>query len=193
MIKTVFAVLITLCLAIGGGAASLAYVLDDARGAGALTLGEWTAYPKTGSPEADPYARARTAREGILALGAAEGVAFTAVRDSSGAPLRLDCVYNIEGMAPPGRFWTLFAAVGPEAVKNQSGRPSAINSQNLLRNGEGRYIITVGRRPAPGNWIGVTGEGAMQLVMTVYDSSLSTGTEIGDVSMPEIIQAGCNV
>ena len=73
MFRTVFLILATLAIAIGGGAASVWYALQAQEGIGAITIGSWTAYPNMGAPDADPYSKARVAREGVLALGRAEG------------------------------------------------------------------------------------------------------------------------
>ena len=70
--------LITLVLA---GAVGLgATWLTAARGTsfGALTIGAWTARPRTGTVGIDPYARASVARSGELPIGAGDGVAFSA-------------------------------------------------------------------------------------------------------------------
>ena len=75
--RTVF-ILIVIAIAIGGGTASVWYVLRAQEGIGALTVGDWTAFPAIGTPEADPYAKARIARDVILPLGRAEGLAFIA-------------------------------------------------------------------------------------------------------------------
>ena len=84
MFRTVFLTLVTLAIAIGGGAASVWYTLRAQEGIGAVTIGNWTAYPSMGAVDADPYSKARAAREGILALGRAEGLAFFSNRDSNG-------------------------------------------------------------------------------------------------------------
>src|SRR6516225_11315889 len=41
---------------------------------GTLTIGAWTARPRTGSSEIDPYARASIARSGELPVGTGDGV-----------------------------------------------------------------------------------------------------------------------
>jgi hypothetical protein len=193
MLKTAAAFLVTLCIAIGGGAASLSYVLDDTLGTGALRLGAWTAFPKLGTPDADPYARAKISREGVLALGSAEGLAFIAERDSAGRRLRVECNYRIVGATPPARFWTLFIQSERSAVATSpAGWPAALQSQALLRRADNSFEIRVGSKPAPQNWIGAEGRGPMRLVLTIYDSSITSGAIISETSMPEIIVAGCN-
>ena len=93
MFRTVILTLATLAIAIGGGAASVWYTLQAQEGIGAVTIGNWTAYPNMGAPDADPYSKARAAREGMLALGRAEGLAFFSNRDSSGDTLSRKCSY----------------------------------------------------------------------------------------------------
>lgn len=190
MLKTSLALLLALAVAIGGGAASLAYVLDDPAGTGALSIGDWTAFPKIGAPDADPYSKARAAREGILALGSAEGVAFTASEDSEGQPLRAECSYDIDGVTPPARFWTLFAQ-GANVEPLYGTRLPAINSQTILRRADNSFVVRVSPHPAPGNWLGVGGAGPMSLVLTVYDASVVSGTELGETLMPEILARDC--
>jgi len=51
---------------------------------GALNLGAWTAWPKSGSVDIDPYARAIISRTGQLPIGTGDGIAFYARRDDAG-------------------------------------------------------------------------------------------------------------
>jgi hypothetical protein len=54
MFRTVLLTVVTLTIAIGGGAASVWYALQAQEGVGAVTIGSWTAYPNMGAPDADP-------------------------------------------------------------------------------------------------------------------------------------------
>jgi hypothetical protein len=77
--------------------------------------------------------RARFARQGHLAIGQAEGIVFTAARDSLGEPLSSACDYQIEGPIPPARFWTLHAM---RRWRNGVAEPtadSALHSLAILR------------------------------------------------------------
>ena len=49
-----------------------------------LAIGAWTAWPKSGSVDIDPYARATIARSGELPTGSGDGVAFYARSDDQG-------------------------------------------------------------------------------------------------------------
>ena len=63
--------------------------LASARGSnfGTVQIGAWTAWPKSGTVDADPYARATFARAGELPLGLGDGIAFIATADDSGTQL----------------------------------------------------------------------------------------------------------
>ena len=82
MLKTAFFTLLSLAIAIGGGGGSVWYALQAQSGVGAISIGQWTAFPEIGTQNADPYSKARVAREGVLALGKAEGLSFIAERDA---------------------------------------------------------------------------------------------------------------
>ncbi|MEN3347546.1 MAG: hypothetical protein V7632_1181, partial [Bradyrhizobium sp.] len=45
---------------------------------GTLKIGAWTARPKNGTSDVDPYSRATIARSGELPVGTGDGIAFTA-------------------------------------------------------------------------------------------------------------------
>ena len=193
MFRTVFLTLVTLAIAIGGGAASVWYTLRAQEGIGAVTIGNWTAYPSMGALDADPYSKARAAREGILALGRAEGLAFFSNRDSSGNTLSRKCSYVIEGATPPARFWTLYAADRSLAMLAGVGRRRpAANSVGLLRNPDNSFAITVDPSATPGNWLGVAGDGPLVFVLTFYDTPVSSSAGIAEIDLPQVLRTGCH-
>ena len=193
MLRTVILTLATLLIAIGGGAASVWYALQAQEGIGAVTIGNWTAYPNMGAPDADPYSKARAAREGILALGRAEGLVFFSNRDSSGDTLSRKCSYVIEGATPPARFWTFYAADRSLAVLSGKGkRKPAANSLSLLRNPDNSFTMTVGPDATPGNWLSISGEGPMVFVLTFYDTPVSSSAGIAEIELPQVLRTGCH-
>src|ERR1700745_650838 len=74
---------------------------------GTLTIGAWTARPRTGTADVDPYSRATITRNGELPIGTGDGVAFTARTDDRGKPLDGRCDVVVSGITPAARFWTL--------------------------------------------------------------------------------------
>ena len=74
---------------------------------GTLTIGAWTARPKIGTSDINPYTRASVARNGELPLAAGDGIAFAAKADDTARPLDGRCDVTVSGVTPPARFWTL--------------------------------------------------------------------------------------
>ncbi|MFC0210577.1 DUF1214 domain-containing protein [Chelativorans intermedius] len=184
---------LSLALAIGGGAGSVWLALEKAPPFGAVRAGPWVAFPSAGSREADPYSRARFARQGGIPLGRSEGIAFTAGSDSQGRALRRDCTYRIEGPMPAARFWTLHAADAAGRVLPPFGRRrAALHSRMVLRFSDDGFLIVVSPHPAPANWLAVTGEGGMRLVLTLYDTPVASGARLGELTLPQIARTGCD-
>ncbi|MFQ0814906.1 hypothetical protein AVM02_05635 [Brucella anthropi] len=194
MFKTIFNTAIVLALALGGGIWSVDKVLDRFEGFGELQVGVWSAYPAAGTPDADPYSKARAAREAYLALGTAEGLAFHARGDKSGRALRRGCTYRLSGMTPPARFWTLYPTTPDlEPVRPRAGLQAALHSREVLYDDDGSVTITIGPDAAPGNWLPVEGSGDFVLVMTLYDTPAASSSGLSDLVMPDIVRvAGAN-
>ncbi|ESX80782.1 MULTISPECIES: DUF1214 domain-containing protein [unclassified Mesorhizobium] len=193
MLKNAFLTLLSLAIAVVGGGGSVWYALKLQDGVGAIRIGQWTAFPDIGTPTADPYSKARVAREGVLALGQAEGLSFIAERDSGGEQLKRQCAYKIAGGFPTARFWTLYAADRSLGVI-ETGKPrlAALQSYQVLREADNSVIISVGSRPAPDNWLLTSGAGGMYFVLTFYDTPIASSTGLSDVTLPQIQKVGCN-
>ena len=193
MLKTAFVTFIVICIAVLGGGASVWYTLQAKESLGAVTIGEWTAFPDIGTPDADPYSKARVAREGSLSLGRAEGLSFVAQQDSGGQTLRRECEYKLEGPAPSARFWTLYAADTADAlIGSGKRRAAAFHSYELLREADNSVSVSIGARPSPGNWLALSGTGRMTLNLTFYDTPIASSTGVADIKLPAIIKAGCD-
>jgi len=193
MLRTAFFTLLTLLIAIGGGAGSVWYALGTVGGLGALTVGGWTAYPQAGGGNADPYSKARIAREAELPLGRAEGLAFIAERDSANAPLRRNCTYRVEGNIPQSRFWTLYAAgPGNRALPAVGDRARGASAFEVVRQPDNSVLISISRHPAPLNWLAISGDGPMTLVLTLYDTPVTSNENIGEIELPQVLRVGCD-
>lgn len=193
MLRTIFLTVLTLAIAIGGGAGSVWLALDSDFGFGAIRIGSWVAHPTRGTPVADPYSKARFSRDADLALGHAEGMIFIARRDDDAEPFRLDCAYRVRGGVPPARFWTLFARDDAGAIiAPAAGRAPALHSLELLRGPDSTVSTTVSRHPAPGNWLAVAGTGGFSLELTLYDTAIASSARISEVELPSIQRVGCD-
>ncbi len=158
---------------------------------GAVRADVWTAWPRTGSLNADPYAMAMLARTGELPLGASEGLAFTAVTDSSGEALVGTCAYRIAGETPAARMWTLTAYDDNGQLMTNPLRRNGFHAREVLRDPGGDATIAIGGEAAPGNWLPIETPDRFRLVLRLYDTPISTGSQIGDLVMPDVIRIGC--
>ncbi|WP_127524434.1 DUF1214 domain-containing protein [Mesorhizobium sp. Z1-4] len=193
MIRLFATIAVVLITSIGGGAASVWLALNASEGIGAVIISGWTAFPDVGTPDADTYSKARFAREGGLSLGRAEGITFVASHDTTGAALKRECTYQIEGPIPSARFWTLYAADDQRVVLPPTVRRiPALHSQEMLRTEDGAISIVASRHAAPGNWLGLSGQGAMQFVLTLYDTPAATSARVFEISLPQVLKVSCD-
>lgn len=193
MLKNVTMTVLALAIAIVGGAGSVWYMLDAQEGFDAIHIGAWTAFPDIGTPDADPYSKARVARSGVLGLGRAEGLGFVAARDSSGELLKRECAYLIEGDFPPARFWTLYAAdQSLDIIATGRPRAAALQAYEILRRPDNSAVISASNRALPGNWLPLSGQGPLYFVLTLYDTPIATSTGLSDVTAPSIRKVGCD-
>jgi hypothetical protein len=160
---------------------------------GALTIGAWTAWPKSGSVDIDPYARAAIARSGELLTGLGDGVAFYAHTDDVGNDLDGRCTYAISGMTPAARYWTvtLYDSEG-RLVTNAIDR-HGFTSAEILRDADGRFTVTVAPLVRPGNWLPTGGIERFVLVWRLYDTPIGVATRTTkEGPMPAIVRKGCS-
>ena len=154
---------------------------------GAITIGAWTAWPKSGTTDIDPYARASIARRGELPIGSGDGVAFFASADDRGRPFDGRCLVTLSGTTPPARYWTvtLYDPAG-ELVGNAAER-YGFTSQEITRRGDGSFEIIAGPRARPGNWLPTGGVERYVLVWRLYDTPVGVATRAArEVPMPAI-------
>jgi len=180
-----------LAAAIGLGATWL--TLTRGVAFGTLTIGGWTAWPKTGSVDIDPYARATIARTGELPVGTGDGVAFYARADDSGNDLDGRCSFTISGLTPAGRYWTLtlYDANG-QLVANSMDR-HGFTSAEILRGQDGRFAVNVAPHARPGNWLPSGGIERFVLVWRLYDTPIGVAMRTTkEGPMPAITRKGCS-
>jgi hypothetical protein len=159
---------------------------------GTLTIGAWTARPRTGTSEIDPYARASIARSGELPVGTGDGVAFTATADDKKRLLDGRCDIVVSGVTPPARFWTL-------TLYDTKGRlvPNALQrygftSQEIVRGADGAFELRIASRSRAGNWLPTGAIERYVLMLRLYDTPVGVATRTQrDAPMPSITTVGC--
>ncbi len=189
--RLLFDIVIALVLALTIGISTAWYAIEHGFIFGAVTAGAWTAWPTAGSANADPYSLATLARTGEVPLGAGEGIAFTAEDDSAGEPLSGRCTYEVAGQTPAARLWTLTAYDSEGRLMVNAARRSGFHSREIVRQTDGSFVIIISPEVAPGNWLPVSRTDHFRLVLRLYDTPLTTGSRIADLTMPDIREVRC--
>jgi hypothetical protein len=159
---------------------------------GAITIGAWTAWPKTGTADIDPYARAAIARSGELPIGSGDGVAFFASTDDVGRPLDGRCTVTLAGTTPAARFWTVtLYDLDGRLVPNAADR-YGFTSQEIARRADGSFDIVLAPRARPGNWLPTGGIDRYVVVLRLYDTPVGVATRTAkDAPMPAVTAGAC--
>ena len=159
---------------------------------GTLTIGSWTARPKTGTADIDPYSRATIVRNGELPIGTGDGVAFTTASDDKKKPLDGRCDVVLSGVTPPARFWTLTLYDGKGHIVANALQRYGFTSQEIVRAADGSFEIHVASRSRAGNWLPTGGIERYQLMLRLYDTPVGVATRTKrDAPLPQIATVGC--
>ncbi|MXQ14484.1 DUF1214 domain-containing protein [Microvirga makkahensis] len=190
-VPTAFLIVYSLLLALAVGLGSTYFILKGDPPFGSLTLGPWKAWPALGSTSADPYMRAILARRGDVPLAIGEGLGFTATTDSDGRALDSACTYRVGADTPAARLWTF-------SVYDQNGRllqtelgRNSFTSAEVLRDGQGRFTITLSRSLQDGNWLQLPPSGGFSMALRLYDTPGAAGTGLTESSFPVIERVEC--
>ena len=159
---------------------------------GTLTIGAWTARPRTGTVDIDPYSRATITRNGELPIGTGDGIAFTASADDKKKPLDGRCDVVVSGVTPAARFWTLTLYDNKGRLVANSLQRYGFTSQELVRGADGGFEIRIASRSRSGNWLPTGGIERYALMLRLYDTPVGVATRTQrDAPMPQIATLGC--
>ncbi|SEI09377.1 DUF1214 domain-containing protein [Tardiphaga sp. OK245] len=159
---------------------------------GTLTIGAWTARPRTGTSEIDPYARASIARSGELPIGTGDGVTFTATADDRKKPLDGRCDIVVSGVTPAARFWTLSLYDTKGRLVPNTLQRYGFTSQEVVRNADGAFEIRIAARSRAGNWLPTSALERYVLMLRLYDTPVGVATRTQkDAPMPAIATVSC--
>ncbi|MDQ8728566.1 DUF1214 domain-containing protein [Bradyrhizobium sp. LHD-71] len=190
--RLIFISLIALVIATAVGLGMTWITSTQGLSFGAVRIGPWTAWPRTGTSDIDPYARAAVARSGELPIGSGDGVAFIARSDDKGRPLDGRCDVAISGITPAARFWTLTLYDPQGHLVSNSLQRYGFTSQEIVRGADGAFEIHIAPRSRAGNWLPTGGLDRYLLVMRLYDTPVGVSTRTQkDAPMPAIVTTGC--
>ena len=160
---------------------------------GALTIGPWTARPRTGTADVDPYSRATIVRNGELPIGTGDGIAFMANADDKKKPLDGRCDVVVSGVTPPARFWTLALYDSKGRLVANSLQRYGFTSEEIVRGADGGFEIRIASRSRSGNWLPTGGIERYALMLRLYDTPVGVATRTQrDAPMPTITTVGCS-
>ena len=190
--RLLIGLLLAFAVAASVGLGTALFALQEGMPFGAFKVGAWTAWPRTGTPDIDPYARALVARSGELPMGAGDGVAFVATRDDDGAVLDGRCDVVVSGITPQARFWTLTVYDPEGQLIGNSLQRHGFSSQEVIRKSDGAIEISVAPRARAGNWLPTGGAERYMLVMRFYDSPIGVASRTGrETPMPSVKVRSC--
>lgn len=175
------------------GLAATAFTVTRGFGFDVVKAGAWRGVPQVPASGGDPYARAVISRSGQAPLGSAEGLAFTAAVDTSGASLSASCDYRIAGAMPSARFWTLTVTDSDGRLVESPGKRAGFTSGDIVRDAQGGFVIRLAREARSGNWLPLAMQGRFMLTLRLYDSPHSLSAGVLDASeMPQITRERCS-
>jgi hypothetical protein len=191
-VRLIFVTLLALTIAAAIGIGATWTTATRGTNLGALNIGAWTARPKTGTVDVDPYSRASIARNGELPVGAGDGVAFSAGRDDRKQPLDGRCDVVVSGITPPARFWTLTLYNSAGRLVANSLQRYGFTSEEIVRGADGSFEVRVAARSRAGNWLPTGGIERYTLVLRLYDTPVGVATRTQrDAPMPSIATVSC--
>ncbi|MBI5479211.1 MAG: DUF1214 domain-containing protein [Deltaproteobacteria bacterium] len=183
------------------GLAAAAVAVRGSGLAGPVRAGAWSTSTASGHVDADMYTRARVAVGGLLALSRSETMYYVARHDDSGAPLRAECRYRVEGVPPPARWWSITAYAGDFYLfPNPQGRYSLSGATARL-DANGRFALVTGpaapapppAAPAAGDqeyWLPTPGRGALLLTFRLYNPAPGLVAAPASLAAPSITRVG---
>lgn len=176
--------------ALGLGATWVA--VTSSRGMDLVQAGAWQGWPRSGTVQADPYARAAISRSGELPLELADGLLFLATKDSAGGDLDGRCDIRITGRLPQARLWTLTVMDGKGGLIENDARRYGFTSSELVYTANGDVDVVLSPRARPDNWVPTGARPHLQVALRLYDApfSFASGAQDGSI-LPRIVTERC--
>jgi hypothetical protein len=192
-VRLIFITLLGFSLAIAVGLGTTWITATRGTDLGTLTIGAWTARPRTGSADIDPYSRAAIARSGELPIGTGDGIAFLATAADDKRPLDGRCEVIVSGVTPAARFWTLTLYDRKGHLVANSLQRYGFTSEEIVRNSDGSFAVQVASRARAGNWLPTGGIERYVLMLRLYDTPVGVATRTQrDAPMPSVTTGGCS-
>lgn len=183
---------LTLLIATFVGLVITWFAVATSRGMEDVRAGAWIGWPRSGTTQADPYARAAFARSGELPLELADGLLFLATQDDAGQPLDGRCDIRIVGHLPQARLWTLTLTDSSGALIPNDAARYGFTSSELAYDANGDINVVLSPRARAGNWLPTGARSRLQVALRLYDApfSFASGARQSAV-LPRIVREAC--
>ena len=180
-------------VAVGGGLGSAWYMIEAGSQLSTRTFGPWTAWTAAGRPDADPYTRAHTTRNALLPISSTLELTYKARTDSRGGKLTSACDYALVVEGLDSSWWNLAAYDTRGRLMANAAERYAFTSDTVMREPDGRAIITLARDARPGNWLPIGGGGRFVLILTLQDAAMASAAYEGapGAKLPAIERVTC--
>ena len=191
-VRFLLGLLFSLAVAAAVGLGLTLFTLTRGVAFGAFTVGSWTSWPRNGTLEIDPYARANIARSGALPNGSGDGLAFFASTDDAGKALDGRCDVVNSGKTPQARYFTLTLYDPDGRLVGNALNRHGFTSQEIIRKTDGTFDISIAPRARTGNWLPTGAVEHYVLALRLYDTPVGVATRTGrETPMPAITTGTC--
>jgi hypothetical protein len=163
--------------------------------------GNWVTNVSTGSADAGIMLKATIAVGGLLA-STRENSMYYRLNSVAGEPLRLNCRYRIEGDDYDADWWSITAYGWDNYLIPNRLKRYSFNNENTLRREDGSWVIHVGAKEQPENWLPVGPSGApswrklsdydFDLLLRLYTPGRAYLEEPQSAALPTVTLEGCS-
>ena len=163
-----------------------------------INIHGWQSDWSIGSTSANPYVRARVARNGLLAMRKEEAVYFATVTDDTGARLNDACTYRVAGGDFPAKWWsiTLYDADSRLPMnEDQHLSFDQTKARSLSGGNDGRWSFQISQEPPASDtaaWVSSRAASSFDVMLRLYqpNTALLADPE-AELEPPTIEQLSC--
>jgi hypothetical protein len=188
--QIVFFILGGICI----GMISAWYMLEKGSPLTTTSAGSWKVWLHDGDMGADPYTLAHMSRSGRLPITSSNALYFIATEDNEEEGIAADCDYVVAGKPLAADWWSLALYTTDGRLIQGADKTSFVNSSSLLRLADGGYEINLAQKARQGNWIELTGEEDLVLMLRLYGIHATKDTKRNDSieqNLPTIRRVDC--
>lgn len=164
----------------------------------AIDADGWRSDWSIGSENANPYVRARVARNGLMGLRKEEAVYFIKAEDDGGDRLTEDCTYRVSGGTYPAGWWSITLYDGANYLPmNEDGALSFDQTQAEsldAANGQDWSFQVSATAPAGADtaWVSSKAGGEFDLMLRLYQPSAGLLDDpVATLTPPSVERISC--